>query len=483
MNYNNISLLTDFYELTMMQGYHSTGLCKKKVVFDLFYRINPSGNGFSIAAGLEQAIEYIENLKFEEDDIEYLRGLGTFTEDFLDYLKNFRFTGDIYAVPEGTVVFPFEPIMRVTAPIMEAQLVETALLTIVNHQSLIATKAFRVVWAASGDPIMEFGLRRAQGPDAGVYGARAAVIAGCIGTSNVLCGKMFDIPVKGTHAHSWVMSFPSEIEAFREYARLFPNACILLVDTYNTLESGVPNAIKVFNEIKAKGIKLKNYGIRLDSGDLAYLSKKARIMLDAAGFTDAVISASSDLDETLITSLKLQGAKISLWGVGTKLITSDDCPAFGGVYKLAAESDEEGNFIPKMKISNNPTKITNPGVKKIFRIYDDFTGKIKADLIVLDDETIDETKPLILFDHNASWKKMRLEPGAYRVRELLIPVFKDGKCVYETPSVSKIQEYCKKETDTLWDENKRLNNPHPVPVDLSEKLSFLKQKMLEELSM
>ena len=483
MYYDNISLLTDFYELTMMQGYHATGIVDKKVVFDLFYRTNPNGNSFSIAAGLEQAITYIQNLKFEEDDISYLRSLNVFREDFLEYLRNFKFTGDIYAVPEGTVVFPFEPLVRVTAPIMEAQLVETALLTIINHQSLIATKAFRVVWAANGDPIMEFGLRRAQGPDAGVYGARAAVIAGCVGTSNVLCGKLFGIPVKGTHAHSWVMSFPSELEAFRKYAKIFPDACILLVDTYNTLESGVPNAIKVFGELKKEGKLKKGYGIRLDSGDLAYLSKKARIMLDEAGFDDALISASSDLDENLITSLKIQGAKISLWGVGTKLITSDDCPAFGGVYKLAAESDENGNFIPKIKISNNPSKITNPGIKKVFRIYDNKSKKIKADLIVLEEETIDESKPLTLFDRNVSWKKMQLSPGSYSVRELMVPVFKNGELVYKIPSIMEIKEYCKSETDTLWDENKRLSNPQPIPVDLSEKLSALKREMIEELSM
>lgn len=482
MNFNKMSLLTDFYELTMMQGYHITGLEKKIVVFDLFYRVNPSGNGYAIAAGLEQAIDYIKNLKFSEEDIRYLESLNTFRSEFIEYLKNFVFTGEIYAIPEGTVVFPMEPLLRVKAPIMQAQLVETALLTIINHQSLIATKAARVVWAAEGDPVLEFGLRRAQGPDAGIYGARAAVIGGCVGTSNVLTGELFDVPVKGTHAHSWVMSFPSELEAFREYAKIFPNACTLLVDTYNTLEQGVPNAIKVFQEMKNDGIELKNYGIRLDSGDLAYLSKKARIMLDAAGFSDAIISASSDLDENLIASLKLEGAKISLWGVGTKLITSDDCPAFGGVYKLAAESNEKGEFVPKIKLSNNPAKVTNPGIKKVFRIYDKKTQKIKADLIALENEKIDETMPLNLFDHTATWKKMNLAPNTYTVRELLVPIFVNGKCVYKSPKVMEIQKYCKQELSSLWAEHKRLKNPHILPVDITDELHALKRKLIDELS-
>lgn len=482
MNFNNLTLLTDLYELTMMQGYFKKGMDNKMVVFDLFYRKNPSGNGYAITAGLEQAIDYINNLTFKDDDLTYLKSLGMFEDDFIEYLRNFKFTGEIYAVPEGTVVFPQEPLMRIKAPITQAQLVETALLNIINHQSLIATKAARVAWAAEGDPIMEFGLRRAQGPDAGTLGARAAMIGGCIGTSNVLTGKLFNVPVKGTHAHSWIMSFPSELDAFRAYAELYPEGCILLVDTYNTLEQGVPNAIKVFNEMKEKGIKPKLYGIRLDSGDLAYLSKKARVMLDEAGFKDAIISASSDLDENLISSLKLQGAQISLWGVGTKLITSDDCPAFGGVYKLAAESDENGNFIPKIKLSNNPEKVTTPGIKKIVRIYDKKTGKIKADLLALDDETFDESKKMTLFDSSAKWKRMVLKPGTYTMRELLVPVFIDGKCVYESPSVMDIRDYCIKELDTLWDEHKRLKNPHIVPVDLSDKLDKLKHKLICEMS-
>ncbi|MBR5468771.1 MAG: nicotinate phosphoribosyltransferase [Firmicutes bacterium] len=479
----DFTLLTDLYELTMMQGYYHSGNQKdKEVVFDLFYRKNPSGNGFAICCGLDLAIDYIKNLKFSEGDLEYLRSLNVFSEDFIEYLSTFRFTGDIYAIPEGTVVFPMEPLMRVKAPIMEAQIIETALLNIINHQSLIATKAARVVWAAQGDPVLEFGLRRAQGPDAGVYGARAAVIGGCTATSNVLTGQMFDVPVKGTHAHSWVMSFPTQIEAFRAYAKEFPTGCILLVDTYNTLEQGVPDAITVFKEMKEKyGEMPKGYGIRLDSGDLAYLSKKARKMLDEAGFTDAVISASSDLDEYLISSLKTQGAKISLWGVGTKLITSDDCPAFGGVYKLAAETDENGEFVPKIKLSNNPEKVTLPGIKKIVRLYEKETGKVKADLITLDDETFNTDEDLVIFDPNATWKVTTLKGGTYTTRELLVPVFVKGELVYESPKTSEIKAYADAELNTLWDEHRRLTNPQEVYVDLSEKLYNLREQMIRKM--
>ena len=477
----NLTLLTDFYELTMMQGYLSTGLAAKKVTFDLFFRESPSGNGYSICAGLDQAIDYIKKLRFAPADIAYLSGLNTFSESFIDYLREFRFTGDIHAIPEGTVVFPGEPLMRITAPIIEAQLMETALLNIVNHQSLIATKAARVVWAAQGDGVLEFGLRRAQGPDAGVYGARAAMIGGCNATSNVLAGQMFGVPVKGTHAHAWVMSFPDELTAFRKYAAIFPGTCILLVDTYDTIKSGVPNAIAVFNEMKAAGIPLKNYGIRLDSGDFAYLPKKARKMLDEAGYPDAIISASSDLDETLIQSLKQQGTTITLWGVGTRLITSHDCPAFGGVYKLAAEEGENGIMQPKIKLSENAVKVTNPGVKKVFRLYDTQTDKIKADLIALDHETIDEAQPLTIFDPQATWKRMTLRPGTYRVRELLVPVFEQGKCVYQSPAVMDIRAYCIQELNSLWDEHKRLINPHILPVDLSQELYDLKQHMIYEI--
>ena len=354
------------------------------------------------------------------------------------------------------------------------------LLTIINHQSLIATKTERIVHAAKGDGVMEFGLRRAQGPDAGTYGARAAMIAGCIGTSNVLCGKMFDVPVKGTHAHSWIMSFPDELTAFRTYAKLYPSACILLVDTYDTLKSGIPNAIKVFKEMREAGIPLTFYGIRLDSGDLAYLSKKAKKMLDAAGFPDAVISASNDLDEYLIDSLKVQGATINSWGVGTNLITAKDCPSFGGVYKLAAVKDKTtGEFIPKIKLSENAEKITNPGNKTIYRIYDKENGKIIADLICLVGEKFDTNNSLLLFDPQETWKKTLLAPGSYTMRELLVPVFLNGECVYESPKVMDIQKYCKEELDTLWDESKRLVNPHTVHVDLSNELWQTKQKLLD----
>ena len=475
MDHRNLTLLTDLYELTMMQGYFKEKDANETVIFDMFYRTNPHGNGFAICAGLEQAIEYIKGLHFDESDIEYLRSLNIFEEDFLEYLSTFRFTGDIYAIPEGTVVFPRESLIKVIAPIMQAQLVETALLTIINHQSLIATKTERIVHAAKGD-----GLRRAQGPDAGTYGARAAMIAGCIGTSNVLCGKMFDVPVKGTHAHSWIMSFPDELTAFRTYAKLYPSACILLVDTYDTLKSGVPNAIKVFKEMREAGIPLTFYGIRLDSGDLAYLSKKAKKMLDAAGFPDAVISASNDLDEYLIDSLKVQGATINSWGVGTNLITAKDCPSFGGVYKLAAVKDKTtGEFIPKIKLSENAEKITNPGNKTIYRIYDKENGKIIADLICLVGEKFDTNNSLLLFDPQETWKKTLLAPGSYTMRELLVPVFLNGECVYESPKVMDIQKYCKKELDTLWDESKRLVNPHTVHVDLSNELWQTKQKLLD----
>lgn len=480
MNERNLTLLTDFYELTMMQGYFMEKNANETVIFDAFYRNNPDGNGYAVCAGLEQVIEYVENLHFDQDDVDYLRSTGMFHEDFLDYLLHFRFSGDIYAIPEGTVVFPREPLVKVIAPVMEAQLIETALLNIINHQSLIATKAARVVYAAEGDGVMEFGLRRAQGPDAGIYGARAAMIAGCVGTSNVLAGQMFDVPVKGTHAHSWIMSFPDELTAFRTYARLYPDACILLVDTYDTLKSGVPNAIRVFTEMREAGIPLSFYGIRLDSGDLAYLSKKAKKMLDAAGFSDAVISASNDLDEHLIASLKLQGAAINSWGVGTNLITSKDSPSFGGVYKLAAIKDRTtGKFIPKIKLSENAEKITNPGDKTIQRIYEKSTGKIIADLICLTSETFDSRNSLLLFDPIETWKKTLLAPDTYTIRELLVPVFQNGRCVYHSPKVMEIRDYCRKELDTLWEESRRLVNPHEVHVDLSNELWHMKNQLLD----
>ncbi|MCR5268802.1 MAG: nicotinate phosphoribosyltransferase [Lachnospiraceae bacterium] len=482
MYYNNLTLLTDLYELTMMQGYFKNQNRNQTVIFDMFYRTNPLESGYAIAAGLQQLIEYIEDLHFEPRDIEYLRSLNIFEDDFLNYLKDFRFSGDIYSIPEGTVIFPREPIVKVIAPIMEAQLVETAILNIINHQSLIATKTARVCYAARGDGIMEFGLRRAQGPDAGIYGARAAMIGGCIGTSNVLAGQMFDVPVKGTHAHSWIMSFPDEYTAFKAYADIYPSACILLVDTYDTLKSGIPNAIRVFTEMREAGIPLTFYGIRMDSGDLAYLSKRVRQMLDDAGFPDAVISASNDLDEFLIDSLKAQGATITSWGVGTNLITSKDWPAFGGVYKLAAIQGSDGKFIPKIKLSENTEKVTNPGNKKIYRIYEKETGKIKADLICLEDETFTEDQQILLFDPAEPWKKTTLHPGEFTLRELMIPVFKGGKCIYESPKVMEMRDYCKKELDTLWEETKRLVNPHKVYVDLSPRLYDIKISLLDEMS-
>lgn len=481
MDRQNLTLLTDLYELTMMQGYFKHKDQNETVIFDAFYRTNPGEGGYAIAAGLEQVIQYIKELHFSEEDIQYLAGLGIFEQDFLDYLKDFKFTGDIYAIPEGSVIFPREPLIKVIAPIMQAQLIETAILNIINHQSLIATKAARVCYAARGDGIMEFGLRRAQGPDAGTYGARAAVIGGCIGTSNVLCGRLFDVPVKGTHAHSWIMSFPDEYTAFKTYADMYPSACILLADTYDTLKSGVPNAIRVFTEMREAGIPLTYYGIRLDSGDLAYLSKKARKMLDEAGFPDAVISASNDLDEFLIDSLKVQGAAITSWGVGTNLITSKDCPSFGGVYKLAAIQDKDGTFIPKIKLSENSEKVTNPGNKTIYRIYEKDSGKIKADLICLVDEVFDENEPLLLFDPLEPWKKTKLQGGSYTMREIMVPVFSEGKCCYESPKVMDIREYCRKELDTLWDETRRLVNPHKVYVDLSKKLYDIKIELLDRM--
>ena len=476
----NLTMLTDFYEITMANGYFTNGFKDTIGYFDMFFRKVPDGGGFAIMAGVEQLVNYLSELSFTQEDIDYLRSKHIFREEFLDYLKNFKFTCDVWAVPEGTPIFPGEPIVTVRGPVIQAQFVETMVLLSINHQSLIATKTSRIVHAAGGDGVMEFGLRRAQGPDAGIYGARAAMIAGCIGTSNVLCGQMFDVPVKGTHAHSWIMSFPDELTAFRTYAKLYPSACILLVDTYDTLKSGIPHAIQVFKEMREAGIPLTFYGIRMDSGDLAYLSKEAKKMLDAEGFTDAVISASNDLDEGLISSLKNQGAAINSWGVGTNLITSKDCPSFGGVYKLAAIKDKAtGKFIPKIKLSENEEKITNPGNKTIYRIYSRDSHKIIADLICLVGETYDENNSLLLFDPVATWKKTLLAPGTYTMKEIMVPIFKDGVCVYHSPKVMEIREYCKKELDTLWDETKRLVNPHEVHVDLSNELWHMKTRLLD----
>lgn len=466
-------MLTDLYQLTMMYGYFKEGMQDNQGIFDLFFR--PKEDiVYAIMAGTESVVNYINNINFTEEDVDYLRSLHLFDEDFLAYLRTFRFTGELYAMPEGTVVFPYEPLVRVRAPIMEAQLVETAILTFVNHQTLIATKASRICYAANGDSVLEFGLRRAQGADAAIYGARAAIIGGCNATSNVLTGQMFDIPVSGTHAHSWVMSFPDEVSAFRAYAKVFPDTCLLLVDTYDTLRSGVPNAIKVFDELRAAGHEPK--GIRLDSGDLAYLSKKARVMLDKAGYPNAVIAASSDLDEFLIRDLKTQGACISVWGVGTRLITSEGNSALGGVYKMSAEV-VEGKLVPKIKISDNPAKVTNPGYKKVFRLYDK-DGMAIADLISLEHETIDPKKPLRIFDPIQTYKSMTLTE--FSVRELLVPVFIGGKQVYTCPDIHEIAAYAKKEFASMWDEYKRLLMPHTYKVDLSDSLYDLKQKLLRE---
>jgi len=471
----NLTLLTDLYELTMMYGYFKKGMHKNIVVFDMFFRPPKNGSTYALAAGLEQVIDYINHLNFDKDSIDYLRSLKLFDEDFLQELVNFRFTGEIYAVPEGTVVFPYEPIVRVKAPIFEAQLLETALLNIINHQTLIATKASKVKYAAGDAEVMEFGLRRAQGPDAGIYGARAAYIGGCSGTSCVLTGQMFGIPVKGTHAHSWVMSFPDELTAFRVYADVYPHACLLLVDTYDTLKSGVPNAITVFKELRAKGHE--PLGIRLDSGDLAYLSREARRMLNEAGFPNAKIFASGDLDETLIRDLQMQGAAIDVWAVGTKLITSDDCPALGGVYKLAAE-EVDGKLVPKIKLSDNPAKMTNPGYKKVVRIYDSHSGMSIADLIMLDHETIDTTKPLRIFDPVETWKTMKITN--YTLRDLLVPVFVNGEQVYQSPDVREIQKYATRDLSTFWEAYRRLYNPHVYKVDLSQELYDTKQELIKK---
>ena len=476
----HLTLLTDLYELTMMQGYFKNNN-NHTVVFDMFYRNNPFGGGYSVCCGIDQLVDYVKNLSFSEDDIEYLRSTKIFDDDFIESLRDFKFTGDIYSVPEGTVIFPREPIIKVIAPITEAQLIEPALLNIINHQCLIATKASRIYNASKGAPVMEFGLRRAQAPDAAIYGARAAVIAGCIGTSNVLSGKMFDIPVLGTHAHSWIMSFASEYEAFKAYADIYPDNCTLLVDTYNTLRSGVPNAIKIFSEMRSKGIHPKNYGIRIDSGDLAYLTKKARVMLDEAGFTDAKITASGDLDEFLIQSLLEQGAKIDSWGIGTKMITADGNPSFGGVYKLAAIEDENGEYTPKIKISDNTAKITNPGNKVVYRVFDN-NDMIVADLIALENEIYNESEDLLLFDPTETWKQTLLRGGQYHLKPLLEPIFVKGKCLYKKRSTFEVREFCLDQLNHLWEENKRLINPNNVFVDLSEPLYELKQSLLNKHS-
>ena len=469
----NLTLLTDLYQLTMLNGYFEKNIHEDIVVFDMFFRKNACNGGYTIICGIEQLVEYINNLHFSDEDLEYLKSLGLFSDKFLDFLKDFKFTGDIYAVEEGTIMFPKEPIITVKAPLYQAQLIETALLTIVNFQSLIATKASRVCYAAKGDPVFEFGLRRAQGPDAGTYGARAAVVGGCAGTANVLAGKMFDIPVVGTQAHSWVQKFDNELDSFRAYADVYPDNCLLLVDTYDVLKSGVPNAIKVFDELKAKGHKPK--GIRIDSGDLQYLSNESKKLFEEAGYYDLIYTASNDLDEYTIASLKSSGSAINSWGVGTKLITSAESPSLGGVYKLTA-SYENDKLIPKIKISEDAEKINNPGFKKVVRIYNE-NNMAEGDLIMLHDEEIDTTKPLTIFDPTYTWKKTTFQN--YTIKELQKPLFKNGECKYVPKSVIEIKKHVNEQLNTLWDSYKRFSNPKKYKVDLSKNLWTLKSDLLD----
>ena len=469
----NLTLLTDLYQLTMLNVYFEKNIHKDIVIFDMFFRKNACNGGYTIICGLEQLVEYINNLHFSDDDLEYLKSLGLFSDKFLDFLKDFKFTGDIYAVEEGTIMFPKEPIITVKAPLYQAQLIETALLTIVNFQSLISTKASRVCYAAKGDPVFEFGLRRAQGPDAGTYGARAAVVGGCAGTANVLAGKMFDIPVVGTQAHSWVQKFDNELDSFRAYADVYPDNCLLLVDTYDVLKSGVPNAIKVFDELKAKGHKPK--GIRIDSGDLQYLSNESKKLFEEAGYYDLIYTASNDLDEYTIASLKSSGSAINSWGVGTKLITSAESPSLGGVYKLAA-SYEKDKLIPKIKVSEDAEKINNPGFKKVVRIYNE-NNMAEGDLIMLHDEEIDTTKPLTIFDPTYTWKKTTFQN--YTIKELQKPLFKNGECKYVPKSVIEIKKHVNEQLNTLWDYYKRFSNPKKYKVDLSKNLWTLKSDLLD----
>ncbi len=468
----NHTMLCDFYQLTMANGYFQSGKKDQICYFDVFFRSVPDGGGFAIAAGLAQVIEYIQDLRFDEEDIAYLRSRNCFSEEFLSYLKGFRFTGDIWAVPEGTPVFPREPILTVRAPAIQAQFVETFLLLTLNHQSLIATKASRIVRAAQGRPVSEFGSRRAQGPDAALLGARAAYIGGCAGTACTQADQLYGTPAGGTMAHSWVQMFPDELTAFRTYCKLYPASATLLVDTYNVLHSGVPNAIKAFKEFG-----ITDCAIRLDSGDLAYLSRKARKMLDEAGLTNCKIVASNALDEYLIRDLLLQGAQLDSFGVGERLITSKSAPVFGGVYKLAAVEDEKGAIIPKIKISENSAKITIPHFKKVYRLYSKEDGKAFADLITLHDETVDETKPLELFDPEATWKRNTFEN--FTAEALLKPIFQNGKLVYDLPSLEDIRTRCAHQLDLQWEEVKRFENPHNYYVDLSQKLWDLQHALLE----
>lgn len=475
MKNENLSMLCDFYELTMSNGYFKNGFYKKNVYFDLFFRKVPDNGGFAITAGLEQVIEYIKDLHFDENDIEFLKCKGIFDEQFLDYLRNFKFSGDIYAVPEGTPVFPNEPILTVKAPAIEAQLIETFLLLTINHQSLIATKANRIVRAAQGRAVLEFGSRRAQGASGAVDGARAAFIGGCLGTACTLTDELYGVPAGGTMAHSWIQMFDSEYDAFRTYCELYPDNPTLLVDTYNTLKSGIPNAIKVFKEVLLPQGKT-DCAIRLDSGDISYLSKKARKMLDEAGLENCKITASNSLDEYLIRDLMMQGAQIDNFGVGERLITSSSSPVFGGVYKLVAVENEIGEIVPKIKVSENTTKITNPHFKKVYRYFDNESGKALADELCLYDEVVDATKPRTIFDPNATWKTKTITN--FTAKELQVPIFKNGECVYDSPNINEIADYCREQVSFLWDEVKRFENPHTYYVDLSKKLYEIKNILL-----
>ena len=470
----NLTMLTDFYELTMADGYFETGMAENIAYFDMFFRKVPDGGGFAIMAGLEQTIDYLKNLKFTEEDIEYLRSKNMFCEDFLEYLRNFEFKCDVWAVPEGTPIFPHEPIVTVRGPVMQAQFVETMILLTINHQSLIATKANRIVRAAKGRPVMEFGTRSANGAEAAIFGARAAYIGGCAGTACTIADRDYGIKALGTMAHSWVQMFPDEYTAFKKYAEIYPQNCTLLVDTYNVLKSGVPAAIRVFKEMKPESM-----GIRIDSGDVTYLTKKARKMLDDAGLQDCKIVVSNSLDEYIIRDVILEGACIDSFGVGERLITAKSEPVYGGVYKLAA-LETNGELIPKIKISENVEKITNPGFKGLFRLYDKTTGKARGDVITVAGETIPEQDEYVIFDPNAVWKKTRVTN--YTVRNLQVPIFKEGKCVYESPSIEEIKAYCKEQIDTLWDETLRFENPQTYYVDLSQKLWDMKNRLLEEHS-
>ncbi len=478
MTKENLTLLTDFYELTMANGYFKHGLKDEIAYFDMFFRRVPDNGGFAIMAGIEQLIDYIDNLHFSDEDIDYLRGKGIFCEEFLDYLKNFKFECDVWAIPEGTPIFPHEPIITVRGPVIQAQFIETMILLTINHQSLIATKTNRIVRAAEGRAVMEFGSRRAQGYSGAIHGARAAYIAGCCGTACTISERDDGIPALGTMAHSWVQLFDSEYEAFRAYAQTYPDSCTLLVDTYNVLKSGVPNAIKVFDEVlKPMGKRPK--GIRIDSGDIAYLSKKARKMLDAAGYPDCGITASNSLDEYIIRDTLLQGAKIDSFGVGERLITSKSEPVFGGVYKLAAV-EKNGEIVPKIKISENTEKITNPGFKKVYRLFSKESGEAIADVITLFDESINADEPYEIFDPEHTWKRKTITN--FSVEQLTVQIYEKGKRIYDSPDVHSIREHCKKEIARLWDEVKRFEFPHKYYVDLSPKLWDMKDELLKKYS-